>query len=164
MARTGRRPAPTPLKVVRGVKPSRINWDEPRPADAELVPPEGLPPAARAEWDRLAGDLKKRAGLSHWDAGVFGAYCSSVAKVAEAERLLATAGPLVKAPVFNRNGKRTGDRIGPNPAWRLWKDANELMLRSASMLGLSPADRSRIRTAPSDEPGEGLDPARLLSS
>jgi len=66
------------------------------------------------------------------------------------------------ALIFDRNDVPRGHRLKASPAWRLWRDASDVLLRTASMLGLTPADRSRLTTPASGEL-DGPDPARLLT-
>jgi phage terminase small subunit len=58
MGRRGPAPTPTSLKVLRGTRPDRVNLNEPRPIEGRpVIPPAGLPPLAREEWDRVAPHL-----------------------------------------------------------------------------------------------------------
>jgi phage terminase small subunit len=52
---------------------------------------------------------------------------------------------VIEAPVYNRHGDRTGERIVLSPWWQVWKGANEAMLRFGGRFGLSPSDRAALK-------------------
>src|ERR1700749_1466108 len=80
MAKSGPRPAPTALKIVHGEKPSRINTNEPKPAQTDRAPscPSWLSPGARRVWPRLAPDLHRKGLLTEWDREPFAVFCEAV--------------------------------------------------------------------------------------
>jgi phage terminase small subunit len=81
----GRRPKPTPLKVLTGNPGKRpLNKNEPRPD--VLIPecPPELGPVARREWDRVVGDLAALRLLTNLDRAALAAYCGAYALWAEA--------------------------------------------------------------------------------
>jgi len=123
----GRRPTPTRLKMLTGNPGKRpLNQDEPRPeANIPECPPE-LGPVARAEWDRLVGELAALRLLTNLDRAALAAYCGAYALWAEA-----TVQPYLA--IANRQA--------------------EIMMRIASEFGFTPASRSRIATPPVAERG-----------
>ena len=56
-------------------------------------------------------------------------------------------GEVIRAPVFDRNGKPTGQRIVTSPWLSVWKAATDAVLRYGARFGLSPSDRSQIKTS-----------------
>ncbi len=146
MGKRGPRPQPTELKVLHGARRDRINTAEPQPAAGEVVAPE-LSAAAREVWDRLAPDLEAKGVLTPWDADEFAGFCDAVARRDEAARQLDKHGEVIRAPVFDRNGKPTGQRIVTSPWLSVWKAATDAVLRYGSRFGLSPSDRSQIKTS-----------------
>ena len=169
MGKRGPAPRPTPLKVLHGVRASRINYAEPIPAMDVVEAPEGLSEAARALWDRLAPDLVRRHVLTGWDVEAFSAWCSAAALAREAAEHIDKEGAVVDAPVFDRNGVRTGERRVKSQWLGVWRDAVDTMARYGARFGMTPSDRAQIKVdAPhsdvdSDLLTGGYDPSRLLS-
>jgi len=77
MPRDGRPPKPTSLKVLHGVRESRINRREPVPG-GEVDPPEWLTSEALADWQRLAPDRLAKGVLTSWDVDAFGLFCEAL--------------------------------------------------------------------------------------
>jgi len=148
MGKRGPRPKPTAVRVLHGDRKDRINTSEPRPAAGEVVAPDRLSPSARRTWDRLGPDLEAKGVLTFWDVDAFAAYCDAVARRDAAARELDAHGEVVRADVFDRNGKATGHRTVVNPWHRVWKDATDSMLRIGARFGLTPSDRSQVKTTP----------------
>ena len=88
MARTGRPPKPTGLKLLEGTaRPDRMRH-EPKPSIRAPRCPAWLSPAAKSEWRRLAKTLVKLGILSDLDRAVFASYCQSWAKWKQAEQAI----------------------------------------------------------------------------
>jgi P27 family predicted phage terminase small subunit len=75
-----------------------LNEDEPRP-DANIpdCPPE-LGPVARAEWDRLVGELAALRLLTNLDRAALAAYCGAYALWADATVQIEKYGAMIKSP------------------------------------------------------------------
>jgi P27 family predicted phage terminase small subunit len=140
----GRRPTPTRWKLLTGNPGKRaLNRHEPRPeATIPDCPPE-LGPAARREWDRLAGDLAKLNILTSLDRAALGAYCGAYALWADATQQIQKYGPMIKSP--------TGYPV-QSPYVAIANRQAEIMIRIASEFGFTPASRSRIATPANAEP------------
>ena len=141
----GRRPTPTRLKMLTGNPGKRpLNEDEPRP-DANIpdCPPE-LGPVARAEWDRLVGELAALRLLTNLDRAALAAYCGAYALWAEATVQIEKYGAMIKSP--------TGFPI-QSPYLAIANRQAEIMMRIASEFGFTPASRSRIATPPPPDRG-----------
>lgn len=132
----GRRPIPTRLKMLSGNPGKRpLNQDEPRPdANIPECPPE-LGPVARAEWDRLVGELAALRLLTNLDRAALAAYCGAYALWAEATVQIEKYGAMIKSP--------TGFPI-QSPYLAIANRQAEIMMRIASEFGFTPASRSRI--------------------
>lgn len=164
MGRRGPPPKPTALRLLSGERrPSRINRGEPQPPEAEVIPPSYLPADALEVWRARAPDLVRQRLLTSWDVDTFAAYCTAVADMAEARRLIDQGGRLVKSAVFDRNGRQTGFRLLPSPAWRIWRDSAYLVGHLGARFGLSPSDRVGLHLNQPGHPQAAKDPARLLS-
>ena len=140
----GRKPKPTRLKIITG-NPGKhpLNRDEPRPDPGIPDCPVELGRAARAEWDRLAGDLGKLRILTHLDRAVLAAYCGAYALWAEATAAIQTYGSMVKSP--------SGYPM-QSPYISIANRQAEIMMRIASEFGFTPASRGRIATPTKGEP------------
>jgi P27 family predicted phage terminase small subunit len=132
----GRRPKPTRVKVLTGNPGKRpLNIQEPQPEAATPECPTELGPNARAEWDRLCGQLGKLKLLTALDRAALAAYCGAYALWAEATEAIQKYGAMVKSP--------TGYPI-QSPYVSIANRQAEIMMRISSEFGFTPASRSRI--------------------
>jgi P27 family predicted phage terminase small subunit len=135
----GRRPVPTPLKLVAGTqRKHRANPGEPLPIGDLYAPPEALTEAQREEW-RYAVDNAPRGLLRLLDRSIFSQWCIASVDLAVAELALRTEGMVV-----NR-ADGTGKML--NPWVRARRDAFDRFMKATSELGFSPTSRSRITLA-----------------
>ena len=140
----GRRPKPTRMKVLTGNPGKRaLNKNEPRPAAIVPECPPELGPLARAEWDRLAGELGTLQLLTTFDRAALAAYCGAYALWAEATEAIQKYGTMVKSP--------SGYPI-QSPYVSIANRQAEIMMRIASEFGFTPASRSRITTPNKSQP------------
>lgn len=149
-AMSGRRPLPTQLKVLRGNPGKRaLNGDEPRHADASIVPPEYLSEYAREEWQRLAPQLSRLGMLTVADVSTFAALCEAVANFRSASEELQEHGG---------HTLTTEKGMIRHPASIVQRDAQIQMRGFSSLFGLSPSDRTRLVTTekPDADDGEAL--------
>jgi len=140
----GRRPKPTRVKVLIGNPGKRpLNAQEPRPEISIPDCPIELGPSARAEWDRLCGQLGKLKLLTDLDRAALAAYCGAYALWAEATEAIQKYGAMVKSP--------TGYPI-QSPYVSIANRQTEIMIRIASEFGFTPASRSRITVGTGKQP------------
>lgn len=141
--RSGRRPAPTKLKLVRGNPGKRpLNDKEPEPDGKLLPPPDHLSDEAKREWSR-AGELLTRLGMdSGFDRAALAAYCQAWGRWVEAEESLRKYGVVVKSP----NGYPM-----QSPFLAIANKAIEQMKGFLIEFGMTPASRTRVRA---ERPGE----------
>lgn len=140
----GRRPKPTRLKYLAGNPGKRpLNAYEPRPDPAVPDCPPELGPAAKREWDRLAGDLGKLKIITNLDRAALAAYCGAYSLWADATEQIQKYGAMIKSP--------TGYPV-QSPYIAIANRQAEIMLRIASEFGFTPASRSRIATPSTDQP------------
>ena len=159
MGARGPAPKPAALRAVRGDRADRFRLP-PVPASEEVKPPAGLSRDARAVWRRLAPDLVKSGVLTAWDTHAFGICCTAIARHWRASRMLEEEGEMVEAPVFDRNGRRTGERLVRNPWGLVLKEAADTTQRLAARFGLTPTDRAQLDMHPEHEES---DAERLLT-
>jgi phage terminase small subunit len=88
--KTGRKPKPTALKLLKG-NPGRRNLSKPAPAfdPAKPSPPPFLNDDALQEWHRLIDILFKTGVMTETDRAAFAAYCQSYGRWVQAERQIA---------------------------------------------------------------------------
>ena len=134
MGRRGPAPTPTALKVLRGeTRPSRLNRDEPMPAETLPLVPDDLSPAARPVWRRVLREFGQTGVIRGADGDVLRIYCETVARYERASQLLDQSGPLVR-------GARSGELV-KNPLHQIVRDNAVLIRALAGELGLTPAAR-----------------------
>ena len=144
--RSGGKPTPTALKLLRG-NPGRrpLNQSEPQPKIRLPPPPDHLGEAAKREW-RRAGRFLRRLGLIFdIDLAAFSAYCTAWGRWVEAEEALKTFGLMLKSP----NGFPV-----QSPYLAVANRAMEQMRSLLSEFGMSPASRTRVAGLPVAEDDE----------
>lgn len=137
MARSGRPPKPTGLKLIEGNPGKRVLREEPKPPPSKPRRPQWVIGIARAEWDRVVPVLDRLGLLTVVDRSVLAAYCESVAGLKAAASDLHTRGYLVASA-------REDGALIKNPSNQLFRDYARLVATYSSMLGLSPSDRVRL--------------------
>jgi P27 family predicted phage terminase small subunit len=157
VAKTGRRPRPTALKLLHGERPSRINDDElhfepgapPRPVDVD--------DNVLRTWDALVEVLAPTGVLGAGDRFALLALAQRWWDFERTSNLVNSVGPLII------DEKRQPRR---NPAALLAREAGRDVLAWCREFGLTPASRSQIRArlASGAPGGAPLDPeaARFL--
>jgi P27 family predicted phage terminase small subunit len=141
MARGGRTPKPTALRIVHGDRKDRINLREPLPESGPMVPPDGITEEVREIWEYTVRHLAVMGLALPSDRDCLRGYCEAVVSHAKACKILAHSSILIKG--IHGNMVR-------NPALQIQRDAARNMLRFAQEFGLTPAARSRIETADPD--------------
>jgi P27 family predicted phage terminase small subunit len=137
-------PAPTALKVLHGVKPSRINQAEPKPDAGEVVPPRVLDPRAQAIWDRLAPDMIRKGVLTPWDVDSFATFCSMVVVNQEAVADVEEHGTNCTTVVREMSDGTVIYDLRKNPAWQVARESATLIVTLGGRFGLNPSDRSQL--------------------
>lgn len=160
MGKRGPAGKPTALRVLHGDRADRINTDEPRPDQGDIIPPAWLSEAAVEVWEDLADDLIVKGVLTSWDVEIFAAWCDAVVRRRNAADHVDREGAVIEMPVFNKNGDISGHRLGKNP-WLLALDAADAQVaRYGARFGLTPSDRAQLKISGQDDPAGA---ERLLS-
>jgi len=152
MARTGRPPEPTKLKLIKGNPGKRPIKPEPKPPPSKPLRPQWLVGYARAEWERVVPTLDRLGLLTVVDRSVLAAYCEATAGLKAASKDLRERGYLIKS-------KREDGALVKNPSNQLLRDYARLIATYSSMLGLSPGDRVRLSGEARPSVDLGLDAA-----
>lgn len=141
---TGRPSKPTSLKVLHGDRKDRVNSDEPAPSPGAVAAPGWLSESALELWDQYAPDLMLKSVLTSWDAEAFASWCDAADRRRRAVRHLHVEGEVIELPVFNKNGERTGERLGKNPWLFVLNEADGQLVRYGARFGMTPADRASL--------------------
>lgn len=149
MAKPGRRPKPTQLKLLEGNAGKRpLNQGEPQFEVRKLRPPNGvLSKYGRNLWRQLEPILRGAEILTEADAAAFLLLCQHYGYAVEAGR-----------EVFNREtGKveftvesaRSGAK--KNPLMQVFKENSQMFRMYAEQFGLTPSARSRLHIPEPEE-------------
>lgn len=157
-----RKPKPTPLKVLAGSRPCRVNAAEPKPAAGRPEPPTHLTGEALAEWGRIVEVLDGLGVLTRADGPALAIYCVAHARWLEARSEIDTHGLFVDSTVIrtlNSDGTTTETPnpkgcIKSNPAVAVATACEATMARILGSFGLTPADRSRVKVSASEAPSK----------
>jgi len=153
MGKRGPTPTPTNLRLLRGEsRPSRINQNEPVPANRQPLPPTDVTPEIQAVWDRVVEDLRIMHMLAGADEDMIYAYCVTVVKYRDAVRLVNSAGLVMRG----RDGN-----IVKNPAVQFVRDFGAQLRVLGNEFGFSPAARVGLSTK--EKPSAGAGAERYLS-
>ena len=151
MGKRGPAPKPTNLRLLHGDRKSRINDDEPIPAEGLPDCPDIAAYEVREIWDYTIAQLGVMHLVSPADRDVLLAYCEAVVMHRKSSEILAKSSILIK-------GLHGG--LVKNPAVQIQRDSAIVMRALAQEFGLTPSARSNIRMG-----GKGASDgaARLLS-
>lgn len=153
MGRRGPKPVNTHLKILKGEPESRLNRDEPTPAEFDAIEaPPDISEGALEVWNSLADDLIDKKMLTIWDVYTFLVFCEAVATYRECKALmgdkytaLGAAGGVIKSPY-----------------WQIMRDCSTIMAQYSSRFGFTPGDRANLKADQGEEgPKNGAE--RLLS-
>ncbi len=144
MAKPGRKPKPTHLKIVTGNPGLR-----PLPKNEPQLPPD-LPPMpdhlhgeAVAEWKRVSVDLYNAGILTKIDRAALAAYCQSYGRWHKAESAI-----LEMEKVDTKTGglmiKTTNGNVIQNPLVGTANKAMADLVKYSEQFGMTPSARSRI--------------------
>jgi P27 family predicted phage terminase small subunit len=136
MAGRGFPPAPTAIKLLKGVQPKRINKREALlPVDVPPMP-EHLDEEATAEWRRMSTRLAEVGLLTQVDRTGLAAYCVLYSRWVAAELHVRDEGMLLTS--------KKGYPV-VNPYLRVAQETLAQLLKCLAEFGMTPASRSRIQ-------------------
>ena len=151
----GRIPEPTALKVIKGVRPGRINKEEPRPTIADGAIPRGwggaMTPIAKRFWKRHAPGLIELGVLTEADLESFRVLAELYAEWVGIKTLLAKGGISYEDAKGVRHTR---------PEMTVKDKLEKQMLAYFQHFGMTPASRSKIATIKPKEKME--DPLQKL--
>lgn len=160
----GRPTKPTFLKLVTGTaRKSRVNAAEPKPPAGTPRLPEHLTSYARLAWLRFAPLVERMGVLTHQDGPALERLCECYAEIRMLSDAITADGMLIRPLLTNKDGvpaRGDGDELlygKPvlHPAVAARADADRRFSTYASLFGLSPAARTKVKVNPPDKPEPG---------
>lgn len=152
MGKRGQAPAPTGLRLVRGDRKDRINFDEPQAKEGVPQCPLNASPEVHKVWQYTVDQLSHMDILTMADRDVLYAYCEAVVMHRDASLMLAKEGFVIE-------GLHGG--WVKHPAVQIQRDTANTMRSFAQEFGLTPSARSTIKLHHKEAEAAGA--ARLLS-
>lgn len=151
---SGRRPKPTALKILEGNRGRRpLNEAEPHPRPVAPNRPEWLCEAAKAIWDETIAELAAMGTLASCDQGVIAGYCQSFGRWQQYEHAIDGNGPVMEIAFVTGSGEEVKS-LKPSPFVKMAKDEKAAMRAFATLLGLDPSSRSRLKVTPNEAEGD----------
>jgi len=135
----GRKPKPTNLKLIEGMRKDRINYEEPLPSIGVPKCPPSLVGEAKREWKRLSSELADLGLLTKLDRAALAAYCAAWEKFIDSNKQLKKEGMVTF--IETKGGKYPTI----SPYLSIMTKAAEQMRRFLIEFGMTPSSRSRIR-------------------
>ena len=128
----GRKPRPLGIALMKGDHKGRVNHNQPAPPIGLPRCPAHLDKAARAKWRQLA---KEMTWMAKVDGDILAAYCVAWARWVDAEEKVKVSGAVLKS---------TEGGFYQNPFLAVANKAIEQLTKLGSLMGLNPAERTRI--------------------
>lgn len=145
-------PAPTNVRILRGDRKDRINYNEPSPRDGDLTCPPDVTAEVREVWEYTVYHMKSMNIEKPMDRDALRCYCEAVATHRQASRQVAEEGITIR-------GERGTVR---NPAVSVQLAAATTVRHLAHEFGFTPSARSGIRVGEANKP-PATDASRLLT-
>lgn len=143
----GRKRKPTALKILEGVQRSKIPVGEPELPAGAGAPPAFLDAAAKKEWQRVAPVLTAAGVLTEGDRAALAVYCLNWSRWVKAEAMVTKSAEVLKS----EHGA-----LHQNPYLIVSRQAQDAMMKAAAVLGLDPANRSRVKATEITRPALSL--------
>ena len=142
-------PLPTQLKILKGVKPYRINQNEPKPKIAKATIPRGwalnMSKSAINFWKHTAPKLVKSNLLTEIDLEAFREMCEVYAMMVKCKSIIRKHG-LTYTVEYNNGGH--DER--PRPEVGMLLKLGPQFARHCQRFGMTPADRTSINMGKGD--------------
>lgn len=130
-------PSRTPTKILklRGSREAKSRKSEPQPATGAPLCPSWMTARAKVEWRRIAPELTRLGLLTGVDKSALAAYCTAVAEMEDAVKVLEAEG---------RYQKSTTGSIQRHPAHLTLAESLKRVASLSHLFGLSPGSRSKV--------------------
>ena len=140
----GPQPAPTKLKLLKGVRSARINQNEPKPRVASAIIPKGwdihMPGISKRFWKKYAQRLVELGLLTEIDYDTFRILCELMADRKKLMGLIKKHGHIYMTK--DTDGKML--MMKPNPAVAMKDKLDSQICKYLQLFGMAPAPRGRI--------------------
>ncbi len=146
MAKVGRKPKPTTLRLLQGNAGKRpINEEEPQPAKLFTPgPPRHFGKLECAKWRQMCRVLSAARVLTVMDLDALEIYCVNWVAMHEALNDISARGKLLRTP---------GGNAMWNPSWTHYKHAERVCRSLQAEFGLTPSSRTGV-VASADSEGK----------
>lgn len=141
MGKRGKPPLPSSVIDIRGG--ARHYHRTKEDLEAEPTPDPNIPPCpehldliARQEWMRMSVELDECGILTNLDMGAFASYCNSYSRWVQETMIVQEEGSVITL--------KTGYVI-QNPHLGIANKAEEMMLRAAGTMGITPSSRGQVK-------------------
>lgn len=143
MARTGRPPKPTSIKILEG-NPGKgpLPQNEPKPVPIAPACPKWLNSEARKMWRQLAPELERLGVLTSVDGQAFAALCQAYGTWVQCERYMAKHGR-----TYEHVNTKGAANIIERPESKIAHKALAEFRAMCSEFGITPASRTRIEVS-----------------
>ncbi|HYJ33858.1 MAG TPA: phage terminase small subunit P27 family [Candidatus Binatia bacterium] len=138
-------PMPTHLRILNGDRKDRINVNEPKARDGDLICPPDVADEVREIWEYTVHHAKAMGIEKPLDRDALLCYCEAVATHREASRIIAREG-------ITARGERGGTIR--HPAVSIQLAAATTIRHLAHEFGFTPSGRSGIRVGEANKPVE----------
>lgn len=151
MAKRGRRPIPTRLKIAKGT----LRKDRHRPDEPDA--PRGMPPLperltadenALAKWHELSEILLSLGVLTTADGEALATLCELFSAEQACLKELREVGPTIHTDLGG---------VKPNPAGSLYRSISALKNSMLAEFGLTPSSRTKVGAKQEDKPKDDLE-------
>lgn len=150
----GRKPKPTPLKIVEGQRIRKPRGKAPQPDPTLPDCPSHLDKLAQKQWSKYAGELNRLGLLTFIDAPWFAQLCFNLSLSVKAEEKIQEMGAVIEIYEEGEDSNLYIKEIRRNPWVMVEKQASERILKIMSEAGMTPVSRTRASIAkkPKDKP------------
>jgi P27 family predicted phage terminase small subunit len=125
------------MKLLKGIRPDRINHHEPNPDPVKLEPPHHVIKEARRQWYRIVPMLDRMRVLGNVVTAALVIHCNTWARYTEVENLIR------RGAMITSSEKGVG--IYVSPYIRISNECVRIMYRLLMEFGATPSSRSRIK-------------------
>ena len=148
MAKAGRRPKPTALKILQGTQRGPAKREPSAPIGVPLMPERlKVDAVAVAKWDELAGILTSMGVLTTGDGEALATLCEVHSAEQSCLLELRAGGAVMRTDLGG---------VKPNPAGSLYRSLVAMKASLLSEFGLTPSSRTKLAT-PIEKPKDDLE-------
>jgi P27 family predicted phage terminase small subunit len=146
------------MKLLSGNPGKRPVKDEPKYSKPDENPPDSLDEIGKAEWVRIAPELREEGVLTKMDEAILYAYCEEFSTTKQCAKKIHEQGLMIRRTPRSKV-------LTLNPYLAIKQKSVTLLKSLACELGLTPVSRGRVsvKTIPKDDPYKALRERRAKS-